>query len=131
MPDTALKMDHVTLLVSSFERSMPYYAALLPLIGFHEERPRIWTNGEGFFFQFLEARPETRPYERYGAGMNHLGFSAPSRDFVEHVRAQMEQAGFPVPETQQLGGALALFMKDPDGIRFEITHYPPGANVVG
>jgi lactoylglutathione lyase len=24
----------------------------------------------------------------------------------------------------------ALFMQDPDGIRFEITHYPPGMPVV-
>lgn len=131
MTTLPLKMDHVTLAVSSLDRSMPYYAALLPLLGFKEERPRIWTNGQGFFFQFVEARPDTRPYERYGAGMNHLGFGAPDADFVLEVRAAMERAGFPVPEVQHLGGATALFMKDPDGIRFEITHYPPGSNVVG
>jgi catechol 2,3-dioxygenase-like lactoylglutathione lyase family enzyme len=33
---TAPKLDHVTLLVSSLERSMPYYERLLPLLGFHE-----------------------------------------------------------------------------------------------
>jgi len=27
-------------------------------------------------------------------------------------------------------GLVALFMKDPDGIRFEISHYPPGMSVV-
>jgi lactoylglutathione lyase len=35
-----------------------------------------------------------------------------------------------VPRIQQLSGATALFMQDPDGIRFEITHYPPGMPVV-
>jgi len=42
----------------------------------------------------------------------------------------MGNAGFDVPEVQNLGGAIALFMKDPDGIRFEITYYPPGMAVI-
>jgi len=42
----------------------------------------------------------------------------------------MEDSGFAVPDIQQLGGATALFMKDPDGIRFEVTYYPPGVSVV-
>lgn len=126
-----LRIDHITLAVSSFERSRPYYDALLPLLGFHKQSEVIWTDGKGFFFQFFEAKPDTRPYERYGAGMNHLGFGAPDVETVHGVRAAMAEAGFEVPEVQHLGGATALFMKDPDGIRFEITHYPPGAPVVG
>ena len=43
----------------------------------------------------------------------------------------MLEAGFEVPDVQELGGALALFMMDPDGIRFEVTWYPPGVAVVG
>ena len=126
----ALKIDHVTLLVSSLAASGPYYDALLPLLGFEKRSERIWTDGAGFFFQFGEAGEGTRPYERYGAGMNHLGFSAPDPETVHRVRAAMAAAGFPVPDIQHLGGATALFMKDPDGIRFEVTHYPPGTPVV-
>ena len=109
---------------------MPYYDTLLPLLGFAKERDHVWHDGAGFYFQFGEAREETRPYERYGAGMNHLGFSAPDVATVERVRRAMADAGFEVPEIQKLRGATALFMKDPDGVRFEITHYPPGAAVV-
>jgi catechol 2,3-dioxygenase-like lactoylglutathione lyase family enzyme len=128
---TALKLDHATLLVSSLERSMPYYEQLLPLLGFHETGDHVWTDGAGFFFQFLQADPASRPYERHGAGMNHLGFAATSADQVHAIRAAMQAGGFPVPEIQMLDGATALFMKDPDGIRFEVTHYPPGAPPVG
>jgi lactoylglutathione lyase len=128
---TALKLDHVTLLVSSLERSMPYYERLLPLLGFHETSDHVWTDGAGFFFQFLQADPASRAYERHGAGMNHLGFAATSTEQVHAIRAAMQAAGFPVPEIQLLAGATALFMKDPDGIRFEVTHYPPGAPPVG
>ena len=126
-----MKPDHVTILVGSLQRSMPYYDALLPLLGFKKSKAHIWTDGDGFFLQFQEAQAGTSPYERYGAGMNHIGFGAPSPQAVEDVRRKMADAGFDVPEIQRLKGATALFMKDPDGIRFEFTHYPPGVAVVG
>jgi len=125
-----MKIDHLTLLFSSLEKSLAFYETLLPLLGFSRKSEMIWTDGDGFFFQFGEAKQGTRAYERYGAGMNHLGFGAPSKEFVEQVRGKMKAAGFEVPEIQNLGGAHALFIKDPDGIRFEITWYPPGVAVV-
>lgn len=126
----ALKLDHVTLLSSDLERSMRYYDALLPLLGFNKLRDHVWTDGDGFFFQFRAARPATPPYERYAAGMNHLGFSVANPAQVSGIRDQMAAAGFETPEIQNLGGVTALFLKDPDGIRFEISHYPDGTSVV-
>jgi catechol 2,3-dioxygenase-like lactoylglutathione lyase family enzyme len=125
-----MKIDHITLLVSSLDRSMPYYAHLLPLLGFSRKKDHVWTDGDGFFFQFLQAKSDTYPYERYGAGMNHLGFGASTPEQVHAIRESMDNAGFETPDVQYLGGAIALFMKDPDGIRFEITYYPPGMAVV-
>lgn len=125
-----LTIDHVTLLVASLEASMPYYDALLRLLGFSKRRDHVWTDGRGFFFQFMQAHDGMPPYQRYGIGMNHLGFAAPDVETVHRVRDGMAAAGFPVPDIQRLGAATALFMKDPDGIRFEITNYPPGADAV-
>jgi catechol 2,3-dioxygenase-like lactoylglutathione lyase family enzyme len=125
-----LKIDHITLLVSNLATSMPYYEALLPLLGFTKKRDHVWTDGDGFFFQYLEARPGLPGYERYGAGMNHLGFSAPDVQTVHSVKQAMTDAGFATPEIQNIGPMTALFMKDPDGIRFEVTHTPPGFDPV-
>jgi lactoylglutathione lyase len=125
-----MKIDHITLLVSALEQSMPYYDRLLPLVGFSKVKNHVWTDDKGFFFQFQQAKAGTAPYERYGAGMNHLGFSASTSGEVHAIRASMQDAGFQVPDIQDLGGAIALFMKDPDGIRFEVTYYPPGMAVV-
>lgn len=61
--------------------------------------------------------------------MNHLGFGVPSADRVHAIRASMQAAGFEVPDVQHLDGAPALSMKDPDGIRFERIHSPPGVAV--
>lgn len=126
----ALKVDHITILVKSLEVSMPYYDKLLDIVGFSKLRDYVWTNDEGFFIQFNQAKEDTSDYERYGAGMNHIGFSAPSIEFVEEAQTKMKGFGFSVPEVQTLDGVKALFMKDPDGIRFEITYYPPGTSVV-
>lgn len=109
---------------------MPYYDTLLPLLGLRKLRNLVWTDDQGFYLQFGPAKAGTSAYERYAAGMNHLGFGAASADEVKEVRNAMQAAGFAVPDVQHLGGAIALFMKDPDGIRFEITCYPPGTSVV-
>lgn len=115
---------------ASLERSLLYYERLLPLLGFMKPKDHVWTDGDGFFFQFFQAEPGTTSYERHGAGMNHPGFGAGSPEQVQEIREATREAGFDVPEIQKLRGATALFMKDPDGIRFEITHYPPGTSVV-
>ena len=125
-----LKLDHVTLVVSSLADSMPYYDALLPLLGFTKRREQVWTDGAGFYIQFLQAKSGTRPYERYGAGLNHMGFGVPDPAIVVRIRDAMIEAGLLAPELQELGGATSLFMKDPDGLRIEITHYPPGVAVI-
>jgi catechol 2,3-dioxygenase-like lactoylglutathione lyase family enzyme len=123
-------IDHVTLLVGSLARSMPYYDALLPLLGFAKKREHVWADANGFYIQFLQAKDGLPPYERHGIGLNHLGFGAPTPDDVARVRDAMAAAGFAVPDIQDLDGARALFMKDPDGIRFEVTWYPPGQQPV-
>lgn len=119
-------LDHIALRVTSLARSLPYYSALLPLLGFAREGESAWRNRDGLLLHFSEADEGARPYDRYGAGMNHLGFSAPDRASVALVREAMAAAGFAVPEVQSLAGASALFMKDPDGIRFEISCEPGG-----
>lgn len=125
-----LKVDHVTILVKSLNDSMPYYINLLECIGFTKLRDFVWTDNQGFFLQFNQAKEGSREYERHGAGMNHIGFSAPSPEFLTDLQAKMKGSGFVVPEIQNFDGVKALFMKDPDGIRFEITYYPPGMAVV-
>ena len=124
---SALRVDHLVILVTSLERSMPYYGALMPLLGFSRHGENDWSDGAGFIVHFQEAAAGTRPYERRGAGMNHIGFRASSPAVLERVRDGMRAAGFEAPEVQGFDGAEALFMKDPDGIRFEISFYAPEA----
>ena len=119
---TARPIDHATILVRSLALSLPYYRALLPLLGYRESAEGSWT-GKGFTLQLGEAKAGSRPYDRHGPGLNHLGFALPTREAVAAVGERMASLGFEVPPIQAFGRSSALFMKDPDGLRFEITHH--------
>ena len=118
-----MKLDHIVLLLGDLDRSLPYYEALLPLLGFAKNRNHVWGSSDGLYIDLKQASEPDHGYRRYGVGLNHLGFTAPSREALEEVAKAMRRAGFEVPEIQTLGRDTALFMKDPDGIRFEITFY--------
>ena len=120
---SAFPIDHAAILVGSLERSLPYYRALLPLLGFAETPEGSWRNGSGFSLKLAEADPGSRAYDRRGAGLNHLGFAAADREAVSAVARGMAAAGFDVPGIQPFGESAALFLADPDGLRFEVSFH--------
>lgn len=122
----ALPLDHLSILSTDLEKSAAWYGQLLPRLGFEQTRPEIWRNADGLHLQFGQSRPETRPYERYAAGLNHLGFTAPNPGFVEDLAQQMHAWGHEARLQRFGNGVLTLFMPDPDGLRIELSWYPPG-----
>jgi catechol 2,3-dioxygenase-like lactoylglutathione lyase family enzyme len=118
-----MKFDHVVLAASDLDASLPWYAAVLSAIGFVKSRDHVWINDAG---QAVELRQATEPqpgYRRHGVGMNHIAFTAPSLAAIEEVAAAVSAAGFDVPEVQSFGAERALFLKDRDGMRIELTAY--------
>lgn len=119
-----MKLDHIVLLVRDFAASMPFYEALLPMIGFTKTGEHAFGDGEGLFLDFREAGEGARGYDRDGVGLNHLGFTAPDRETVDEIARKLAALGFEVPDVQIFDeGDYALFMPDADGMRIEITHY--------
>ena len=117
-----LKLDHIVILVRSLNASLPWYAALLGLLGFEKSRDHVWYDGE-LAIDLKEAEAGTPDYQRYAPGLNHLGFTAASEADLDRVRDGMAAAGLEVPEKQFLGRELATFFKDPEGMRIEVTVY--------
>lgn len=118
-----MKLDHLVILVSNPDASVPFYDALFAAIGWTKLRDHVWRDPGGVAFECKPAAAESRPYERYAPGLNHLGVTAPSRAAVRAVAAQMDEAGFEVAPAQLLGDDYALFLRDPDGMRVEVTAY--------
>ncbi|OYU15484.1 MAG: glyoxalase [Alphaproteobacteria bacterium PA4] len=121
-----MPLDHLTILSRDAEAAHRFYALLLPELGFTAVKPGIWKSATGLYVQFKTAKPDTRDYERHGPGLNHLGFTAPDAAFVARLAETMTAGGFEARLQHFADGTTAVFLPDPDGLRVEVSHYPPG-----
>jgi glyoxylase I family protein len=133
-------VHHVDLVVSSIERSLPFYRELLAPLGYvgvvEQEGERgetihyLWGPDLGGSLGLREALSEAGPagVDRYSVGLHHLAFEAPSRravdDAASWLRAQGAEFDGEPGERHYTPGYYALFCFDPDGIKLEIVHRP-------
>jgi glyoxylase I family protein len=128
-------VHHVDLVVSSIERSLPFYRDLLGPLGFHrisevegERGETIWyLSGPGSEIGLRAAQTEG-DYDRYRVGLHHLAFEVSSRAAVderaEWLRAQGAEIESGPEEYAYMPGYYAVFFYDPDGIKLELVHVP-------
>jgi glyoxylase I family protein len=129
-------VHHVDLVVSSIERSLPFYRDLLAPLGFHrvsevegERGETIWyLGGLGTAIGLRQAQSESPAYDRYAVGLHHLALEAYSRAVVderaEWLRAHGAEIESGPEEYDYIPGYYAVFFYDPDGIKLEIVHVP-------
>jgi glyoxylase I family protein len=129
-------VQHVDLVVSSIERSLAFYSALLGPLGFHrvsevegERGESIWyLSGPGTSVGLREVQSESGDYDRYRIGLHHLAFEAVSRGDVDEraawLRAQNVELESEPQEYTYIPGYYAVFFYDPDGLKLEIVHVP-------
>lgn len=119
-------LDHLTILSRSPEAAVAFYGFLLPRLGFVQKKPHIWANPGGLHIQFGKAKEGTGDYGRYAPGLNHFGFAAPNAEAVRTLAEELAEAGIQARLQTFDPGITALFVPDPDGLRVEISYYPPG-----
>ena len=128
-------VHHVDLVVSSIERSLPFYRDLLGPLGFHrigevegERGETIWYIGGPGSSVGLRQAQSLGGIDRYRVGLHHLALEAASRavvderyDWLVSTGAEIES---PPGEYGYIPGYYAVFFYDPDGIKLEILHVP-------
>ncbi len=134
-------IDHVDLVVSSLERSLPIYLRLLEPLGFgrtHEiagERGErlvyiTWPGGGPGAVGLREAQSRA-PHDRYALGLHHVAFAAASRAQVDEIATAARELGLETEgeprEYEYTRGYYAVFVHDPDGLKLEFVHAPRGA----
>ena len=130
-------IHHLDVVVSSIERSLPFYRDLLGPLGWHgvsevqgERGETIWYLwGPGSSVGVREAQSEgERPFDRYEVGLHHVAFEAASRavvnERVEWLRASVVEIESGPEEYWYQPGYYAVFFYDPDGLKLEIVHVP-------
>jgi catechol 2,3-dioxygenase-like lactoylglutathione lyase family enzyme len=126
-------VHHVDLVVSSIERSLPFYRELLGPLGFHrigevegERGETIWYfGGPGSSIGVRQAQ-SLGGIDRYRVGLHHVAIAAASRAMVDERHEWLVGAGAeiesPPQEYTYMPGYYAVFFFDPDGIKLEIVH---------
>jgi glyoxylase I family protein len=132
-------VDHVDLVVSSLDRSLPFYRGLLAPLGWsgalEQEGERgetihyLWGPDFGGSIGLRERQSDSAgPYDRYAIGLHHLAFEAPSRAAVDRAAAWLSHQGAEIEggpgERHYTPGYYAVFFLDPDGIKLEVVHRP-------
>jgi glyoxylase I family protein len=129
-------IHHVDLVVSSIERSLPFYRELLAPLGFTrvgevegERGETIWyIGGRGTSVGLREAQSESGEVDRYAVGLHHLALEVESRAVVDERAAWLRQRGAELEseprEYDYIPGYYAVFFYDPDGLKLELVHIP-------
>ena len=134
-------IHHLDLVVSSVERSRPFYEELLAPLGWRDHGTIVGERGETVWYLGREGTSiglreqqsdvERGPYDRYSVGVHHLAFAAPSREAVDERFAWLRQRRSEIEseprEYDYLPGYYAVFFYDPDGIKLEIVFVPTEA----
>jgi len=126
-------VHHVDLVVSSIERSLPFYRDLLAPLGYQrisevegERGETIWYFGGTEVSLGLREAQTPGAHDRYAVGIHHLAFEAPSRAVVNERHAWLVGSGAeiesPPREYGYMPGYYAVFFYDPDGLKLEIVH---------
>jgi catechol 2,3-dioxygenase-like lactoylglutathione lyase family enzyme len=135
------KFSHVDLVVSSIERSLPFYTGLLGPIGWSRVREVPGERGETIHYIALEGNgvgslglrekqsdSHAVPFDRYAVGLHHVCFDVPSRDVVDERASWLRDQGATIEsgpaEYDYTPGYYAVFFYDPDGIKLELLHRP-------
>jgi catechol 2,3-dioxygenase-like lactoylglutathione lyase family enzyme len=137
-------IDHVDLVVSSLERSLPFYEGLLRPLGYVEIGDIVGEAGERVVYLsrhqtdgsigLRERHSGLDVADRYTIGLHHLAFSVADREGVEKIAAWAREAGAEIEsgprEYDYTPGYYALFVHDPDGIKLEFVHRPEERDLV-
>ena len=128
---SAGKLHHVELYVSSLAESLPFWEPFLFMLGYVESQR--WSEGASYvlgetYLVFVQAPPEHLPagYHRQRIGLNHLAFHAASREQVDEVALWVKESGYNLlyPERHPHAGGpnyYALYCEDPNRIKVELV----------
>lgn len=136
------KFSHVDLVVTSIERSLPFYQGLLGPLGWTGLSEEQGERGETIHYIWVEGAPghaalglreapsdrTVKHYDRYSVGLHHLCFDVASRQAVDERTRWIYDHGGRIEsapaEYEYTPGYYAVFFYDPDGIKLELVHRP-------
>ncbi|MFQ5745164.1 MAG: VOC family protein [Acidobacteriota bacterium] len=120
--------------VNDLSRSRPFYAALMPRLGY----PAVWdygssvgwlSSGGSFWIMQADARYVRESFCKDRVGLCEVAFQAESREQVDALARDVPSWGGTILDPpreypEYVPGYYAVFFADPDGIKLELVHLP-------
>lgn len=123
-------LHHLALTASSLEVSVPFYDALLGVLGYERTltRPHVaaWEGPTPEILIYAAKADQVgNRHQLYDPGIHHVAFEADSRETVERVGAFLLKVGGRVLEGPKeypdySANYFAVFFLDPDGVKLEV-----------
>jgi glyoxylase I family protein len=127
-------VHHVILTVNDLQRSKPFYAALMPRLGYpgvsdYGTTVGFWGDGGSFWIKQADARFAADTFCKDRVGLCEVAFRAESRAQVDALARDVVSFGgalldAPHEYPEYVPGYYAVFFADPDGMKLELVHIP-------
>ena len=144
-------IDHIQVTVRDMAEAMPFYDALMPLLGFDPARRTEATleSADLHVVEYIHPKlcfcigsPRASvagdaPHRRRPGALHHLAFRATSRAEIDALHRKLIEIGATIvaapreyPEYNP-PTYYAVFFKDPTGIKYEVVHYTTSTEHTG
>lgn len=131
-------MNHLGITLTDLKGAeATFYAPVLGFLGYEKvedagEMTLWFSAANGCALNLWQAKRDLdRAHDRYAPGFHHFAFNADSRAEIDGLHALLRKIGATVldapAEYDYVPGYYAVFFADPDGLKYELAHIPPGA----
>jgi len=127
-------VHHVILTVNDLQRSRPFYATLMPRLGYpgisdYGMTVGFWGAGGSFWIKQADTRFAADTFCKDRVGLCEVAFRAESRAQVDALARDVVGFGGTILDApreypEYVPGYYAVFFADPDGVKLELVHIP-------
>ncbi len=124
-------LNHLCLSVFDLAASLAFYDRVMPAMGLRPRRSAESTAyvAGNYELYLQQAKEPAYGARRFGVGLQHLAFNAPSRVTVDALHALLLEMGADVTDApaaypKYTPQYYAVFFRDPSGIQLEFCYCP-------
>lgn len=132
MTPEIIGIDHIYVSVNDLGRSEPFYDTVMGILDFRKSRFAIGGDAHVQYYNrhfgyVLRPARQRNAHNAYAPGLHHLCFRVETAEDVRTLATRLREAGIdasgPRLHPEYAPDYHATFLRDPDGIRLEITNY--------
>ena len=133
MSTEVIGIDHIYIAVSDMARSTGFYDRLMPLLGFRRNSfviagaPHVQYYNRHFGYVLRPAAAGSPTHDPYSPGLHHFCLRVADVAALETLAVALTAAGIAHDglhhHPEYAPDYHALFLRDPDGIRLEVTNF--------